>query len=289
MKNPNNHKRFKDINPNAVGFSFGALIVLLILFYAGCAALTGCRKEVSSLRTQKIETDRDALRPREGYSLTKREYVPQEVNKGKGKGRGKPTPPPTDTTGGGWDTTYNPPPPSGANVLYLDFDGETVPSTYWPAGTVAYSGLTWAEIDSVYARKKREYEPLGYTVTLDRKVYDLAPAGHRHMTIYTESWEWYGQVGGVAYIGSYTFDAPSFVFTSLLSYNPKYIADAGIHEAGHGLGLFHVPQPDGSSAYATYGNYMGASYYVPQGFFESWVRDSRGGYVDQFAQIKSNL
>jgi hypothetical protein len=285
MKNPPKKHRLKDLNWNAVtevfliiiGAALGALLIAFLF--------SSCQKEVSSLNQRVIESDH-GLKPAGGYSLTKRDVTPellQAAKKGGTKGpKGKPTQPPADTT-----TNPPPPPVSSSNVLYLDFDGEAVNPQYWNAGTVSYSGLTATEIDSVVARIKREYEPMGFTVTTDRAVYDAAPVGHRHMTIYTESWSWYGQAGGVAYIGSYKWDAPSFVFTSLLSYNAKYIADAGVHEAGHAFGLRHILNADGS--YATYGNYEGVSYYVDRGFFERNVKDATGVYVDQIAKIQSNL
>jgi hypothetical protein len=271
MKNP-----LKNLNEH---LALPALILLSALI-AAAVILFSCQKESSFSAPKGVIEPDHGLKPKEGYNLTKRVYVPQEAAKGKGRGKPKP---PADTTG------TDPQPPTTGNVLYLDMDGETVSTQYWNAGTVSPSGLTQVEQDSVYEKKRREYEPMGFTVTRDRSVYDKAPVGHRHMTIYTESWQWYGQAGGVAYVGGYKYDAPSFVFTSLLGYNAKYIADAGIHEVGHAFGLRHVPEPDGSSSYATYGNYMGVSYYVPRGFFESYVKDAYGGYVDQFAVIKSNL
>jgi hypothetical protein len=296
MKNPKHfdqHRRFpKDFNWNAPLKLFlwmitTAIILIIAITLIG-AVLSSCQKE-SSFTSRTIESDH-GLKPPGGYSKTVREVTPELVMASKktnpGKGKGKPQPP-TDTTGsGGGDTTYNPP-TSGVNVIYLDFDGETVSPQYWNAGTVNYSGMAAWEIDSVYTATRREYEPLGYTVTLDRKQYDAAPVGHRVMVIYTESWSWYGQAGGVAYVGSYKFDAPCFVFTSLLGYSPKYVSDAGIHEAGHTFGLHHVP--DANSAYATYGNWMGAAYYVDKGFFEPWVKDATGNYVNQYTQIKSYL
>lgn len=304
MKNPtkkhfDQHRRFKDINWNAplkllFWILFASIAITLGVVLIG-ALLTGCQKESSFTSGKVIQSDRDLVPPG-GYSLTKREVTPELIEAAKktnpGKGKGKPSQPPTDTTGSGGDTTYNPP-TSNSNLLYLDFDGETLSGTYWnTAGDFAvnYSGLTAAEIDTVINRTKAEYEGMGFTVTTDRAQFFLGAASHRQQAIVTESWEWYGQAGGVAYIGSYAWSAPQpcFVFSSLLSYSGKYVADAAIHEIGHTLGLYHVPQPDGSSAYATYGNYMGVAYYVPRGIFESNVKDSRGGYVDQLAQIASN-
>ena len=59
--------------------------------------------------------------------------------------------------------------------------------------------------------------------------------------ILTVSSSWYGSAGGVSFVGSFTWgdNTPAFVFTALLNYNSKNIAEATAHEAGHSLGLFH--------------------------------------------------
>ena len=59
--------------------------------------------------------------------------------------------------------------------------------------------------------------------------------------VVTESWEWFGQAGGTAYLNSFTWgnNTPCFVFSSLLAYSTKKIAEACSHEAGHTLGLRH--------------------------------------------------
>lgn len=281
-------------------FWHNALVIgAAVLIAAVVISLFGCQKESSftSKGTPVIESDHH-LKPAEGWNYNNRPEsfdlweAARKGGNGKGKGGGKPPKdttyqPPTDTTGN--DEPDEPPTPSTGNVLYLDFDGEYVANSYWNVNgdlNLRYSGMMAAEIDTVVTRFRKEYEALGFTVTTDRAVFDGAPQGHRQQVIFTESWEWYGQAGGVAYIGSYKWtDAqPCFVFTSLLSYSGKYCADAGIHEAGHTLSLRHP-----YDGYVTYGQWMGVAYYVPWGFFESYVRESTGNYVDQFAIIKSNL
>jgi hypothetical protein len=149
------------------------------------------------------------------------------------------------TTDGGGGTVTPPPPSSSAGVVFLDFDGEAVSGTAWnTAGDfyVAPANLTASEASSVVQRVINDYSPFNVTVTTDESVYNAANIYSRVRVIITESWEWYGkQVGGVSYVGSFTSgsNTPSFVFSSLLSYNSKYIGEAASHEAGHSFGLRH--------------------------------------------------
>ncbi len=64
----------------------------------------------------------------------------------------------------------------------------------------------------------------------------------------TETYQWYGNgAGGVSFIGSFTWgNTPCFVFSLLLNYNTKMIAEAVSHEAGHTLGLYHQAKYDAS-------------------------------------------
>jgi len=151
------------------------------------------------------------------------------------------------TTDGGGGTTPPPPPPptSGAAVILLDFDGQQVSGTPWYGGNTFYCGpanMTGDEISAVVQRVTNDYSPFNVTVTTDESVYNAANPYARVRVVITESWEWYGrQVGGVSYMNTFTSggDIPSFVFSSLLSYNSKYVGEAAAHEAGHAIGLSH--------------------------------------------------
>jgi hypothetical protein len=59
--------------------------------------------------------------------------------------------------------------------------------------------------------------------------------------IVTPTSAWYAGVGGVAYVGSFTWgdDTPGFVFSDRLNNKAKYIAECCSHESGHTLGLSH--------------------------------------------------
>jgi hypothetical protein len=91
-----------------------------------------------------------------------------------------------------------------------------------------------------------DYSPFNITVTTDEAVYNAASINRRVRVIVTETWEWFGQAGGVSFLNSFTSgtNTPSFVFSSLLGYNSKYIGEAVSHEAGHTFGLLHQASYD---------------------------------------------
>jgi hypothetical protein len=64
--------------------------------------------------------------------------------------------------------------------------------------------------------------------------------------IITVTSDWYGSAGGVSFVNSFSWgdDTPCFVFSALLNYDTKNIAEAVSHEAGHTLGLRHQSSYD---------------------------------------------
>src|SRR5262245_30079442 len=116
--------------------------------------------------------------------------------------------------------------PSASAVVFLDFDGQTVDNTSWNYNgpiCCAPSGLSTADITTAFTRVAEDYRPFNINITTDSTKYFAAPANRRMRVIVTTSWEWYGQAGGVAFIGSFTWgdNTPCFVFSSLLGYNVK--------------------------------------------------------------------
>jgi len=146
----------------------------------------------------------------------------------------------------GSGTTPTPPPPtSNASVILLDFNGQQVSGTSWNvSGNIncAPANLTGTEVSVILQRVTNDYSPFAVTVTTDESVFNAAAITKRMRVIITESWEWFGSsAGGTSYLNSFTAssDNPCFVFSSLLHYDLKYIADAVSHEVGHTLGLRH--------------------------------------------------
>jgi hypothetical protein len=78
-------------------------------------------------------------------------------------------------------------------------------------------------------------------VTTDEDLYRATKPDKRIRVIITENWEWFGVVGGTAFNNSFTWGngTPCFIFSTLLGYNEKFVAEAISHEVGHTLGLLH--------------------------------------------------
>jgi Secretion system C-terminal sorting domain/Dual-action HEIGH metallo-peptidase len=139
--------------------------------------------------------------------------------------------------------------PSATPVIYLDFDGQTVSGTSWNVTGPIFcgaSGLTNAQIAEIFNRVAEDYRPFTINVTTDSTKYFSAPANQRTRVIVTVTSDWYGSAGGVSFVNSFTWgdDTPCFVFSALLNYNTKNVAEAISHEAGHTLGLRHQSSYD---------------------------------------------
>ena len=141
--------------------------------------------------------------------------------------------------------------PAANAVIFLDFDGHYVQGTAWnwngPIDAQA-SGLSSAAITEIFNRVAEDYRVFKLNITTDSTVYKAAPAIKRNRIIITPTYQWYGQAGGVSYVGSFGWgdDTPAWVFSGLLNNNIKYIAEAVSHEAGHTLGLQHQSNYDGN-------------------------------------------
>ncbi len=134
-------------------------------------------------------------------------------------------------------------------VIFLDFDGQYVQGTAWnwngPIDAQA-SGLSSAAITEIFNRVAEDFRIFKLNVTTDSTVYAAAPATKRNRIVITPTYQWYGQAGGVSYVGTFSWgdDTPGWVFSGLLNNNIKYIAEAVSHEAGHTLGLQHQSNYD---------------------------------------------
>ena len=139
--------------------------------------------------------------------------------------------------------------PAAAPTIFIDFDGQTVSGTSWNGTGPIYcgaSGLTNAQITEIFNRVAEDYRPFTINVTTDSTMYFSAPANRRTRVIVTVTSDWYGSAGGVSFVNSFTWgdDTPCFVFSALLNYNTKNVAEAISHEAGHTLGLRHQSSYD---------------------------------------------
>ena len=141
---------------------------------------------------------------------------------------------------------------SASAVILLDFDGHTTSGTMWNVNggfTCNSAGIDNASITEVFNRVAEDYRPFNINITTDETKYNAAPPNRRIRVVITTSNEWYGSgAGGVAYLNSFTWgdNTPCFVFSALLNFSVKSIAEAVSHEAGHTLGLRHQSSYDGN-------------------------------------------
>jgi hypothetical protein len=134
--------------------------------------------------------------------------------------------------------------PSASATIYLDFDGQYVTGTSWNWGgpiNAQPSTMTVSAMQEIFNRVAEDYRPFNINITTDSTVYSKAPFNKRMRVIITPTNSWYGNAGGVAYVGSFVWhdETPCWVFSGLLYNNTKWIAEAVSHEAGHTLGLHH--------------------------------------------------
>jgi hypothetical protein len=135
--------------------------------------------------------------------------------------------------------------PAATSVIFLDFDGHYVNSTVWNGGSplnCVAAAMSDAQITEAFNRTAEDYRPFDINITTDSAVFLAAPLNKRFRVIITSTSGWYQGVGGVAYIGSFSWgdDTPGFVFCDRLGPNsPKMVGEACSHESGHAVGLSH--------------------------------------------------
>jgi hypothetical protein len=133
---------------------------------------------------------------------------------------------------------------SATATIFLDFDGHTVQSASWNNGTrftCAPSVMNAAQITEVFNRVSEDYRPFNINITTDSAKFLAAPLSKRVRIIVTPTSAWYPGVGGISYIGSFTWgdDTPGFVFCDRLANDAKFVAECCTHESGHTVGLSH--------------------------------------------------
>jgi|KBSSwiStaDraftv2_1062776.scaffolds.fasta_scaffold168711_2 hypothetical protein len=226
------------------------------LLVIACICLFACNK-AQDLQVTEVQPNNQSSKNKQScdfgitqFNTTKRPTVADEFNGRKGK-------PLTSTGGGGTTTTTT----SGGAVIFLDFDGGTVSKTSWNVYgdfTCGPANLTTTEATEIFNRVSNDYSPFNITVTTSQSVYDAANPYKRTKVMITETYQWYSSgAGGVSYVGSFAWgdNTPCFVFSLLLNYNIKMIAEAVSHEAGHTLGLYHQAKYDANGVELSEYNY----------------------------------
>lgn len=126
----------------------------------------------------------------------------------------------------------------------------------WNGGSTfhcAPAGMNDTQITEIFNRVAEDFRPFHINITTDSSKFLAAPLNKRARIIITPTSGWTSGVGGISYVGSFTWgdDTPGFVFSDRLGpNNPKFIAECCSHESGHTVGLSH------QSSYDTHCNLM---------------------------------
>ena len=190
--------------------------------------------------------------------------------------------------------------PTAISTIFIDFDGHRVVSSSWNAGNplnCAAPLLTDLQITEIFNRVSEDYRPFNVNITTDSIRFLSAPLNKRIRVIVTPTSAWSPGVGGVAYIGSFTWgdDTPAFVFSDRLANSPKYIGECVAHESGHTVGLAHQSSYDVScnltEQYAT-GTGSGETGWAPimgNSYYKNMTGWNFGPTPNGCASIQDNL
>lgn len=173
---------------------------------------------------------------------------------------------------------------NSTKTIFLDFDGHTTSGTVWNGGKQIDSAAWDLDLipDSFSTTERQliidtwksvaeDFLPFDVNVTTKDPGTDALKKSSSTDTAYgirivISPTSWYsGSAGGVAYVGSFSWnsDTPVFVFTSNIASRYKSIAEASSHEAGHAVGLSHDGSPTSTyySGHGVWAPIMGVGYY----------------------------
>ncbi len=200
--------------------------------------------------------------------------------------------------------------PGAAATLYLDFDGHVekqwgnrtnvVTPAYDTDGNAAsFNAEETAAIREIWKRVAEDYAPFNLNVTTTPPAV-IADRVAARVAIGGGYSEWYGSpAGGVAYAGGFagTGSNVAYVFSNTLGGgNPKYVAEAVSHEAGHLFGVEHQAKWNGRTLAAEYNPgttawapIMGIGYYAERTtWWNGATTDGPAAYEDALAVISSS-
>src|SRR5262245_50645851 len=151
--------------------------------------------------------------------------------------------------------------PGAKATLYLDFGGDyeaqwgswtniTTPAFNTDSDPTTFSQSELNAIHDVWSYVAEDYAPFNVNVTtVDPGSY---PDGVALKVVIGGDGGWIGPpglYGGFSYTSAFStsyLPNVSFVFSSSLQNNPRFVGDASAHEAGHEFGLDHQSQYSGS-------------------------------------------
>jgi hypothetical protein len=142
--------------------------------------------------------------------------------------------------------------PSAAAALYLDFNGHfdavwgsdrnvSTPVFDRNGDATTFSGSELNAIQQIWRQVAEDFAPFNINVTTVEPASFANRQAMRAAIGGDGAWAG-GSYGGVAYVDSFTNSLTNTVYVfpkNLANGNPRYVAEAVAHEAGHGFGLAH--------------------------------------------------
>jgi hypothetical protein len=200
--------------------------------------------------------------------------------------------------------------PGAAATLYLDFDGHVekqwgnrtnvvTPAYDTDGNPASFNAAETSAIREIWSRVAEDYAPFNLNVTTTPPAV-IADRVAARMAIGGSYSDWYGSpAGGVAYVGGFagTGSNVAYIFSSTLGAgNPKYVAEAVSHEAGHLFGAEHQAKWSGRTLVTDYhsGNadwapIMGIGYYAERTtWWNGATADGPAAYEDALSVIASS-
>jgi len=168
--------------------------------------------------------------------------------------------------------------PGAANVLYINFTGETVSNTQWnleiaravipavafstDADLTTFSDAEQVAIKRIWQRMAEDYAPFNIDVTTERPALFTTRTAVALITRTTDAngeANPFSTAGGVAYVNVfgtsvYATYRPAWIYHNNLANEESYIAEAASHEVGHNMGLSHDGKTDGTEYYGGHGS-----------------------------------
>ncbi len=213
--------------------------------------------------------------------------------------------------------------PGASKTIYLDFDGMTLSGISWtasknggkdiiaPAWSLDGDAATFNDaertaIQDIWRRVAEDYSVFDVDVTTELTSEAVLTRSSSSDSVYgtrvlvSEIGSYFGNPGGIAYVGVFAqtgdYYKPALVFPENLGPDdPKDIAEAASHEAGHNLGLAH----DGDATHEYYGGGgSGQTGWAPimgVGYYQNLTQWSKGEYTgannteDDLARIASYI
>ena len=198
--------------------------------------------------------------------------------------------------------------PGSANVLFIDYWGGSLTNSVWNANYTSNNPINYTAYDTdgnpgsfssserysmwlAWHEAVEDFAPFDINITTSRAVYNVAAVTDRSQMIVTTTSSWYGNAGGVAYVGIFDNNSNYYKVGWTWNLSDRSMGMTISHEAGHQMGLAHdgIGTQSYYQGHGAWGPIMGAPFGKP------YVQWSKGEYPganqseDDIAKVSGKL